>query len=46
MLRKKRLLYLTASRLTAYSLSRKKLVADASFERNDVGLAAFAAYLA
>ena len=46
MLRHKRLLYLTASRLTAYTLSRKKLATDASFERNDVGLAAFAAYLA
>jgi hypothetical protein len=46
MLRKKRLLYLTASRLTAYSLSRGKLAVDAGFERNDSGLAAFAAYLA
>jgi hypothetical protein len=46
MLRKKRLLYLTASRLTAYSLSRSKLVADASFERNDAGIAAFSTYLA
>ena len=46
MLRKKRLLYLTANRLAAYSLSRGKLLADAEFERNDAGLAAFAAYLA
>ena len=46
MLRKKRLLYLTANRLAAYSLSRGKLVADAVFERNDAGLAAFPAYLA
>jgi len=46
MLRKKRLLYLTANRLTAHSLSRGKLVVDASFERNDTGLAAFASYLA
>jgi hypothetical protein len=46
MLRKKRLLYLTANRLTAHSLSRASLVADATFERNDQGIAAFAAYLA
>jgi len=46
MLRKKRLLYLTANRLSAYSLSRGKLAADAVFERNDTGLAAFSAYLA
>jgi hypothetical protein len=46
MLRKKRLLYLTANRLAAYSLSRGKLVVDAGFERNDAGLAAFSAYLA
>ncbi len=46
MLRKKRLLYLTANRLTAHSLSRGKLVVDARFERNDAGLAAFSAYLA
>lgn len=46
MLRKKRLLYLTANRLMAYSLSRGKLSADAGFERNDAGLAAFSAYLA
>lgn len=46
MLRKKRLLYLTANRLTAYSLSRGKLVGDAVFERDDAGLAAFSAYLA
>ena len=46
MLRSKRLLYLTANRLTAYSLSHKKLVADAAFDRNDQGVAAFAAYLA
>jgi hypothetical protein len=46
MLRKKRLLYLTATRLTAYSLSRGKLAADAVFERNDQGVAAFSAYLA
>jgi hypothetical protein len=45
MLRKKRLLYLTANRLTAHSLSRGKLVADAGFERNDAGMAAFSAYL-
>jgi hypothetical protein len=46
MLRKKRLLYLTANRLTAHSLSRGALVTDAAFERNDAGLAAFSAYLA
>jgi hypothetical protein len=46
MLRKKRLLYLTANRLTAYSLSRRKLLVDVGFERNDQGIAAFAAYLA
>lgn len=46
MLRNKRLLYLTANRLTAYSLSRRKLRVDAGFERDDSGLAAFAAYLA
>ncbi len=43
---KKRLLYLTAKRLTAYSRSRDSLAVDATFERNDVGLAAFSAYLA
>lgn len=42
---KKRLLYLTANRLTAHSLSRGRLVVDAAFERNDAGLAAFSAYL-
>ena len=42
----KRLLYLTANRLTAHSLSRGKLVADASFVRNDAGLADFSKYLA
>ena len=46
MLRNKRLLYLTASRLTAHSLSRSGLTADAEFERSDSGLAAFAKYLA
>lgn len=46
MLRKKRLLYLTANRLTAHSLSRGKLVVDGRFERNDQGIAAFSAYLA
>ena len=46
MLRKKRLLYLTANRLTAHSLSHGRLAVDAVFERNDAGLAAFAAYLA
>ncbi|MCJ7838657.1 MAG: hypothetical protein MUP61_05530 [Burkholderiales bacterium] len=46
MLRKKRLLYLTANRLTAYSLSRSGLIADATFERDELGIAAFAAYLA
>ena len=46
MLRKKRLLYLTANRLTAHSLSRGKLVLDAAFERDDHGIAAFSAYLA
>ena len=46
MLRKKRLLYLTAKRLTAHSLSRRGLVVDAAFERSDAGLAAFSAYLA
>jgi len=46
MLRKKRLLYLTANRLTAHSLSRSGLVADATFERDELGIAAFAAYLA
>ena len=43
---KRRLLYLTASRLTAHSLVRGKLAVDAAFERNDAGLAAFSAYLA
>ena len=33
MLRKKRLLYLTATQLTAYGYSRGKLVVDAAFER-------------
>jgi len=42
----KRLLYLTANRLTAHRLSRGGLVVDATFERNDRGLAAFSAYLA
>ena len=42
---KKRLLYLTASRLTAHSLSRGHMVVDASFERNDQGIADFSAYL-
>jgi hypothetical protein len=46
MLRKKRVLYLTANRLTAHSLSRGRLVVDAAFERNDQGVAAFSAYLA
>ena len=46
MLRQKRLLYLTANRLTAYSRSRGGLAVDAAFERNDAGLAAFSAYLA
>ena len=46
MLRNKRLLYLTANRLTAYSRSRGGLAVDAAFERNDAGLAAFSAYLA
>ncbi|MHB8666945.1 MAG: hypothetical protein ACYC7B_05430 [Burkholderiales bacterium] len=46
MLRQKRLLYLTANRLTAYSQSRGRLAVDAAFERNDAGIAAFAAYLA
>ena len=46
MLRKKRLLYLTANRLTAHSLSRGSLAVDASFERNDRGIAAFSKYLA
>ncbi len=43
---KKGLLYLTANRLTAHSLKRGSLVADAVFERNDQDLAAFSAYLA
>ena len=43
---KKRLLYLSANRLTAHSLSRGRLVVDAAFERNDQGIAAFSAYLA
>jgi hypothetical protein len=43
---KKRLLYLTANRLTAHTLSRSGLDTDATFERNDQGLAAFATYLA
>jgi hypothetical protein len=42
----KRLLYLTANRLTAYSLTRGRLGIDAAFDRNDAGLAAFSAYLA
>ena len=46
MLRQKRLLYLTANRLTAYSRSRSGLAVDAAFERNDAGLAAFSAYVA
>src|SRR5487761_2268717 len=46
MLREQRLLYLSASRLTAYSRSRGSLAVDAAFERNDAGLTAFAAYLA
>lgn len=46
MLRKKRLLYLTANRLAAYSLSRGKLSADAEFERDEQGITAFSAYLA
>jgi len=43
---KKRLLYLTANQLTAYSRSRGDLAIDAVFERNDAGLAAFATYVA
>jgi len=43
---KKRLLYLTANRLTAHSLSRRRLAVDAAFERSDQGIAAFGAYLA
>ena len=46
MLRHKRLLYLTANRLTAHTLSRGGLAVDAVFERNDQGVAAFSAYLA
>lgn len=46
MLRQKRLLYLSANRLTAYGRARRGLLADATFERNEAGLAAFAAYLA
>ena len=46
MLRHKRLLYLTANRLTAHTLSRGSLAVDALFERNDQGVAAFSAYLA
>jgi hypothetical protein len=46
MLRHKRLLYLTANHLTAYSRSRGGLVVDAAFEHNDAGQAAFAAYVA
>ncbi len=46
MLSRKRLLYLTANRLTAHSLSHGRLVVDAVFERNDQGLAAFSTYLA
>ena len=46
MLQKKRLLYLTANRLTACSLSHGKLAVDADFERDDQGVAAFSAYLA
>jgi len=42
----KRLLYLTANRLTAHSLSRGRLRVDAAFGRDDAGLAAFSAYLA
>ena len=42
----KRLLYLTANRLTAHSLVRGQLSVDAGFDRNDQGVAAFAAYLA
>jgi hypothetical protein len=43
---KKRLLYLTPNRVTAHSLSRRRLAVDAGFERNDQGIAAFSAYLA
>ncbi len=45
MLRKKRLLYLTANRLVAHSLARGKLAVDAVFERTDEGISAFSAYL-
>ena len=46
MLRKKRLLYVTANRLTAYSLSGSGLATDADFERSDQGIADFSAYVA
>ena len=46
MLQHKRLLYLTANRLSAHTLTRGGLALDATFERNDAGLAAFSAYLA
>lgn len=42
---RKGLLYLTANKLTAHSQSRGSLVADATFERNEQGLADFSAYL-
>ena len=45
MAKPKRLLYLTASRLSAHSLSRGHLSVDTSFERDDRGIAAFSAYL-
>lgn len=45
MLHPKRLLYLTSNRLTAHTFSRGDLAVDASFERNDRGVAAFSAYL-
>lgn len=41
----KRLLYLTANRLTAYSLSRGSLDADAVFDANEQGIAAFSTYI-
>ncbi len=45
MLKPKRLLYLTANRLAAHTLLRGSLSVDASFERDDRGVAAFSAYL-
>jgi hypothetical protein len=41
----KRLLYLTANRLTAYSLSRGSLDTDAVFDADEAGVARFSTYI-